>query len=322
LKDMVAASPEPPMPNRPAAVPIAAIDAVRDFNRAYTRITGLLDQHLVDSPFTLTEARVLYELAQREAATASEIGAGLGLDAGYLSRILQKFADGDLLTRSSGADRRQQQIRLTARGRSTFKGLERAAREAVGALLQPLAPARREALLAAMTTITTLLQAGAAAPALRLRAPEPGDMGWVVERHGAVYARSYGWGPRFEALVAEIVAAFLKDNDPAREACWIAELDGRRAGSVFIVRHSDEVAQLRLLLVEPEARGHGVGRALVEACIGFARARGYRRITLWTQSMLTEARALYAGLGFVRTASEPHSHFGVALTGETWELAL
>ncbi|UTD25834.1 helix-turn-helix domain-containing GNAT family N-acetyltransferase [Bradyrhizobium sp. WD16] len=310
----------------PSLAPVdgGAVDAVRDFNRRYTRIIGVLDQHLLASPFSLTEARVLYEIAQRELPSASEIGAALNLDAGYLSRILQRFTEDELVSRTAGAtDRRQQRLKLTARGRAAFGQLEAASRASIGRMLEPLSEGDRERLLAALATVTRLLDDGAPAEAaVVLRPPRPGDMGWVVERHGAVYAETYGWDSGFEALVAEIVAQYLKSFDPAREACWIAEVDGERAGSIFLVRHSDTVAKLRLLLVEPSARGRGVGRRLVQECIAFARARGYRKIMLWTQSMLTEARALYAAAGFVKIASDPHRSFGHDLVGETWELEL
>lgn len=300
------------------------VDAVRDFNRRYTRIIGVLDQHLLASPFSLTEARVLHEIAHRDQPSASEIGAALELDAGYLSRILQKSAEAELITRSAGGgDRRQQRLALTVRGRAAYSELEAASRESIGHLLMPLADNDRARLLEAMATVIRLLDGAPKTDnAVVLRPPRPGDMGWVVERHGAVYAKSYGWGSAFEALVAEIVAQFLKSFDPDREACWIAEVDGERAGSIFIVRDSDTVAKLRLLLVEPPARGRGVGRRLVQECIAFARARGYRKITLWTQSILTEARALYAAAGFVKVASTPHRSFGAELIGETWELEL
>lgn len=307
----------------PATVGGGAVDAVRDFNRRYTKIIGVLDQHLLASPFSLTEARVLYEIAQRELPSASDIGAALNLDAGYLSRILQRFTEDELVSRTAGAnDRRQQRLKLTAKGRAAFGRLETASRASIGRMLEPLSEGDRERLLAAMATVTRLLDGAPADAAIVLRPPRPGDMGWVVERHGAIYAQTYGWDSGFEALVAEIVAQYLKSFDPAREACWIAEVDGERAGSIFLVRHSDTVAKLRLLLVEPAARGRGVGRRLVEECIAFARARGYRKIMLWTQSMLTEARALYAAAGFVKIASEPHRSFGHDLVGETWELEL
>lgn len=306
-----------------ASVDGGAVDAVRDFNRRYTRIIGVLDQHLLASPFSLTEARVLYEIAQRELPSASEIGAALNLDAGYLSRILQRFTEDELMSRTAGAtDRRQQRLKLTARGLAAFGQLEAASRASIGRMLEPLSEGDRERLLAALATVTRLLDGAPVEAAIALRPPRPGDMGWVVERHGAVYAETYGWDSGFEALVAEIVAQYLKSFDPAREACWIAEVDGERAGSIFLVRHSDTVAKLRLLLVEPSARGRGVGRRLVQECIAFARERGYRKITLWTQSMLTEARALYAAAGFVKIASDPHRSFGHDLVGETWELEL
>ncbi|WP_315796858.1 helix-turn-helix domain-containing GNAT family N-acetyltransferase [Bradyrhizobium sp. SZCCHNRI3043] len=300
------------------------VATVRAFNRFYTRKLGALDQHLLDSPFSLAEARVLYELAQYDAISAKEIGLSLGLDAGYLSRIVQSFDEQGLITRTPlPTDRRQQQLGLTAKGRQAYARLDRSSQKEIAAMLAPLAPSVRDRLVGAMTTIETALepQQPGRSPVL-LRSHRPGDIGWVVSRHGAVYAEEYGWDVSFEALVAEIGAQFIRSYDPAREHCWIAELAGEPVGSIFLVRGSDEAAKLRLLLVEKKARGLGVGRALTEQCIRFAREKNYRTIELWTQSILTAARDIYARAGFRKIAEEPHAMFGVPLTGETWRLEL
>jgi len=300
------------------------VAGVRAFNRYYTRKLGALDQHLLDSPFSLAEARVLYELAHRDAVTAKEIGLSLGLDAGYLSRIVQNFDDKGLLARTPlPSDRRQQQLSLTAKGRQAFARLDRSSQKEVAAMLRPLPPCARELLVGAMTTIENVLEPPPQerSPVL-LRSHRPGDIGWVISRHGAVYAEEFGWDISFEALVAEIGAQFIRSFDPTREHCWIAELAGEPVGSIFLVNGSDEVAKLRLLLVEKKARGLGVGRALTEQCIRFAREKNYRSIVLWTQSILTAARDIYARAGFRKIAEEPHASFGVELIGETWELLL
>lgn len=295
---------------------------VRAFNRFYTARLGVLEQRLMDSPFSLTEARILYELAHRDAPTAKEIGSELKLDPGYLSRIIQGFADDGLLKRSpSPADRRQHLLTLTAKGRAAYAKLERSSQNEVTAMLSGLPPAERARLTAAMSTIQGLLGAGSAPPPI-LRSPRPGDIGWVVQSHGAFYAAEYGFDASFEALVAEIAGQFLASHDPGRERCWIAEYDGAQAGSLFLVRDSDDVAKLRLLLVTPQARGHQLGRKLIDEAIGFARHCGYRKVTLWTQSILTAARRIYQDAGFQRVAAEPHRSFGQDLVGETWELSL
>jgi DNA-binding MarR family transcriptional regulator/ribosomal protein S18 acetylase RimI-like enzyme len=300
------------------------IAAVRAFNRFYTTRLGVLGQRLLDSPFSLSEARTLYELATRENPSAKEIGTELGLDPGYLSRIVQKFEDDGLVRRKpSPVDRRQNQLKLTARGRQAFARLDRSSHDEVAEILAELPDDGRLRLTGAMATIERLLGAAGAAPATALlRDPRPGDMGWVVQSHGALYASEYGFDSTFEALVAEIVAKFASSFDRSRERCWIAELDGAPVGSVFLVRHSDDVAKLRLLLVDPAGRGQGLGRRLVEECIAFARACGYRKITLWTQSILTAARNIYRDAGFVPVKTEPHRSFGQNLQGETWEIRL
>lgn len=300
------------------------IAAVRAFTRFYTRKIGVLDQHLLKSPYSLSEARVLYELAHRDDLTAKEIGTGLGLDPGYLSRILQNFAESGLISRKPlASDRRQYRLALTSRGRQAFARLDQSSQDEVAAMLAPLPPDEGRRLTAAMATIEELLEGRKRERAsFLLRSHRIGDIGWVISRHGAVYAQDYGWDISFEALVAEIAAQFIKSHDPAREHCWIAEVAGEPVGSVFLVKGSDEVAKLRLLLVEQKARGLGVGRALVEQCIRFAREAGYTSITLWTQSILTAARNIYQRAGFRRVAEEKHHSFGADLTGETWELTL
>ena len=300
------------------------IAAVRAFNRFYTRKLGVLDQHLLKSPFSLSEARVLYELAHRQDLAAKEIGIELGLDPGYLSRIVQKFDEDGLITRKPlPSDRRQYRLSLTAKGRQAFARLERSSQEDVGAMLAALPAGGSQKLIGAMALIERLLAApDTPPPAAILRGPRPGDMGWVVQSHGALYASEYGFDSSFEGLVAEITAKFLASFDASRERCWIAEIDGAQVGSVFLVKHTDDVAKLRLLLVDPAGRGQGLGRRLVAECLAFAQACGYRKITLWTQSSLVAARKIYQDAGFVLMASEPHRSFGQSLIGETWELQL
>ncbi len=301
-------------------------DAIRAFNRFYTRHIGVLGEHLLDSPFSLAEMRVLYELAHRTSPTATELGRDLGLDAGYLSRILRRFEARGLLRRQpSPHDGRQSRLALTARGRRAFAPLETRARAEVGAMLDRLPASHHGQIVGAMDTIQRLLGSPAAAPVAEpyvLRPHRPGDMGWVVHRHGELYAQEWGYNHEFEALVARIVADFLDHFDPARERCWIAERGGAIVGSVFLVKKSATVAKLRLLLVEPAARGLGLGRRLVDECIRFAREAGYRKITLWTQSELTAARQVYERAGFTRTARKRHRSFGKSLVAETWELKL
>ncbi|HEX7790845.1 MAG TPA: helix-turn-helix domain-containing GNAT family N-acetyltransferase [Afipia sp.] len=299
------------------------IAAIRRFNRFYTRKIGVLEQQLLESPFSLTEARVLFELAHRDEPTAKEIGAQLDLDPGYLSRIVQAFMEKGLVTRKPvPSDRRQFRLALTTKGRLAFGRLNRSSHDEVGVMLEKLPGGGEERLVAAMSTIERLLDDEAPRPEVTLRTHRPGDMGWVVQQHGALYAREHGWDISFEGLCAEIAAQFLKDFDPARERCWIAEIDNQQVGSVFLVKHTDEVAKIRLLLIDPAGRGLGIGKRLVDECIAFARSCGYRKITLWTQSMLLAARGIYERAGFVRVASEPHRSFGHALVGETWELVL
>jgi DNA-binding MarR family transcriptional regulator/GNAT superfamily N-acetyltransferase len=300
------------------------VAAVRAFNRFYTRKLGVLDQQLLKSPFSLSEARVLYELANRDNAAAKEIGIELGLDPGYLSRIIQNFEDNGLITRKPlPSDRRQYRLGLTAKGRQAFARLERSSRDDIGAMLATLRCGDSHRLIGAMAVIERLLgTSGASPPSALLRGLRPGDMGWVVQSHGTFYAREYGFDSSFEGLVAEIAGKFLTSFDASRERCWIAEIDGVQVGSVFLVRHSDDVAKLRLLLVDPAGRGQGLGARLVGESISFAQACGYRKITLWTQSILVSARRIYQDAGFVRVAAEPHRSFGQSLIGETWEREL
>jgi DNA-binding MarR family transcriptional regulator/GNAT superfamily N-acetyltransferase len=299
------------------------VAAVRAFNRFYTRKLGVLDQQLLKSPYSLSEARVLYELAHREDVSAKEIGSELGLDAGYLSRIVQNFEENGLLTRKPlPTDRRQFRLSLTAKGRQAFAKLERSSEEEVAAMLAALPPGGSERLTGAMAEIERLLGLPARPPAVILRSPRPGDMGWVVQSHGALYASEYGFDTSFEALVAEITAKFVTSFDASRERCWIADIDGVQVGSVFLVRHSDDVAKIRLLIIDPAGRGRGLGKRLVAECIGFARACGYRKITLWTQSILLAARKIYQDAGFVLVASESNRSFGQDLISETWEMEL
>jgi DNA-binding MarR family transcriptional regulator/GNAT superfamily N-acetyltransferase len=298
------------------------IRAVRRFNRFYTRRIGVLGESQLGSPFTLAEMRVLYELAQADRSSAAKLSRELGLDPGYLSRILARFERDGLLSRTAAPrDGRQQHLSLTKAGRAAFATLDRRSQGEVGALLEPLPPDARDRLVGAMSTIERTLRGPDPEP-VSLRPHRPGDMGWVVHRHGVLYAEEYGWDPTFEALVAEVTAQFIRAFDSAREQCWIAERDGAVVGSVFLVRQDDAVAKLRLLYVEPFARGLGLGGRLVDECIGFARSAGYRTVTLWTNSVLAAARRLYEARGFRLVRSEPHRSFGHDLVGETWERRL
>lgn len=298
------------------------VAAIRAFNRFYTNRIGVVRDRILTSRFSLTEARVLYELANTEAPTAAAIRAELDLDAGYLSRILQRFEDEGLLIRSpSPGDRRRMTLALTEAGIDAFAPLDQRARLDIQSLLTTLPEPAQEELIACLGRTARLLGARDK-PAWTLRAPKPGDIGWVVSRHGAIYAEEYGFNQAFEALVAQVAGEFLATHDPSRERCWIAEANGVRIGSVFLVRKTDDLAKLRLLLVEPTARGLGLGKALVETCIAEARALGYRRMTLWTNDILLAARGIYRAAGFRLVASAPHSDFGPPMMGEDWELAL
>jgi DNA-binding MarR family transcriptional regulator/GNAT superfamily N-acetyltransferase len=301
------------------------IAAVRRFNRFYTQKIGVLEEGLLDSPYSLTEVRILYELSVRGKATASELVGDLSLDPGYLSRVLKAFRrDGLIARRRSDEDGRRSELSLTKKGKATFAPLDRRSRDAIAGMLAPLSDADQDRVVSAMGTIGAALGEGEAPAEAEpvLRPPRAGDLGWVVHRHGVLYAGEYGWGEDFEAVVAEIVAKFGASHDPAAERCWIAEKDGAIVGSVFLVRKSKTVAKLRLLYVEPAARGHGIGGRLVDACVRFAREAGYRRVTLWTQSNLASARRIYERAGFVLTKSEPNTISGRACVAETWDLAL
>ena len=298
----------------------SVVDDVRGFNRFYTRVLGLLRPDLAGSAFGLTEARVLFELAHRDEVGVSELRRDLDLDAGYLSRILSGFTASGLAVREkSAADGRRQVVRLTDQGRRAFDELDRLQAGAIDNLLAPLDDGQRTQLVGAMGEIRRMLSSEARRDGLVLRPPQPGDLGWVVERHGARYAAEYGWDATFEALVARIVADFAERRDTRREAAWIAELDGERVGCVFCsAADAKDTAQLRLLLVEPSARGSGVGTRLVDECLRFAKRSGYARITLWTNDVLIAARRIYERAGFRCDHREPHHSFGRDLVGEYW----
>jgi len=308
------------------------IDAVRRFNRFYTQRIGVLHEHLLQSVFSLAEVRVLYELANWPSTaqatarpTATQLAATLGIDEGYLSRILRNFEKRGLIKRkSSTTDARQNLLSLSEQGRKAFAPLNARSRDEVGAMLGKLSAAQQQRLIEAMHTIEALLDATGRADnaAYVLRPHQPGDVGWVIHRHGALYAQEYGYDEQFEALVADIAAKFILHFDPKRERCWIAERDGEIVGSVFVVRKTETVAKLRLLLVEPKARGLGIGARLVTECVRFARQAGYRKLMLWTQSELHAARRIYTEAGFRLVAKEAHHSFGKDLVGETWELKL
>jgi DNA-binding MarR family transcriptional regulator/GNAT superfamily N-acetyltransferase len=327
------------------------IARVRAFNRDYTRRIGVLSEGLLDSPYSLTEVRVMYEIAHREAVTAGELAQDLELDKGYLSRILKRFEAKKLLARNAAPeDARRQYLRLTPAGMRVFTPIELRTQEQVRTLLAGLDEPRRAAVLKAMDVIQQALVGESAVPAvereapvvesvrpavesalsvvekpaapLTLRAHAPGDMGWVIQRHGEIYHQEYGWNEEFEALVAEIAAEFIRKRDAGRERCWIAEHAVRRVGCIFLVAKDATTAKLRLLLVEPDTRGLGVGRTLVAECVRFARECGYKKIVLWTQDNLSAARRIYRKAGFVKTGQEPHRSFGRDLVAETWELEL
>jgi DNA-binding MarR family transcriptional regulator/GNAT superfamily N-acetyltransferase len=299
------------------------IEAIRAFNRFYTRKIGVLRNGLLGSELSLTEVRVLYELAHRDAASASELSRDLELDPGYLSRILRRFERaGYIAKKPAGDDARRSMLSLKAAGARAFAPLDLRARDEIADMIEDLSTPEQRRLVSAMREIETLLAPYQRPGNVVLRSPEPGDLGWVVERHGALYAQEYGWGLPFEALVADVVARFAGNAGPDRERCWIAELDGTPVGSVFVVAASKTVAKLRLLIVEPRARGMGVGTRLVDECVRFANASGYRRMELWTQRVLVEARRIYERAGFELIAEEAHTLFGEQQVGETWRLSL
>lgn len=311
------------MTSAPALAPGSAVSQIRSFNRFYTRQIGVLNEHLLEGPFSLTETRVLYELAHRPHCTATALCQDLGLDAGYLSRMLRAFDKQGLIARSqSKADARQSLLSLTPRGHKTFEPLEARSNEQVTSLLTRFAPGQQKQLLDALHTVETLLDPKPRSQtAYVLRPHRPGDMGWVVHRHGILYSTEYGYDERFEALVAEIVAHFVQNFDPKLDACWIAEREGEIVGSIFLVKKSKTVAKLRLLLVEPSARGLGIGKRLIAECVRFARHAGYKKIVLWTQSELHAARHLYEQAGFKLAGKERHDSWGRKdLVAETWEI--
>jgi DNA-binding MarR family transcriptional regulator/GNAT superfamily N-acetyltransferase len=305
-------------------MPVAdPVSAVRAFSRFYTSRIGVLEPGLLRTPHTLAEARVLYELAQAEQLEVAELRARMVIDAGHLSRLLARLEDQGLVARKrSTADGRRQLARLTPGGAEAAATLDRRSTEETAERLAGLGAAERARLVAALAEVRRLLEPGTAPPAIVLRPPRPGDLGWVVQRHGALYTEEYGWNAEFEALVARIVADFAEHADPARDSVWIAEVDGEPAGCIFCVRQDDRVAKLRLLLVEPRARGLGLGARLVDECVGFARRAGYAELALWTNDPLAHARRIYERAGFTLVAEESHHSFGRDLIGQTWSLPL
>jgi DNA-binding MarR family transcriptional regulator/GNAT superfamily N-acetyltransferase len=313
----------PPPNARPAG---EAIDIIRSFNRRYTRQLGLLDNGLLGSEFTLTEARVLYELANSEDSTATQIAGELGLDLGYMSRLIKKFGRRRYVKRKrSAVDARQSRLQLTERGRAVFDPLDRAARLQIAEMIAPMTLEQRSLLLSAMQSVQRLLEVGSEESRREPYAIRPlkvGDIGWITHRQGVLYSQEYGWDATYEAMVAEILAGFVKNFDSKMERGWVAERASGIIGSVFLVRASADLAKLRLLYVEPTARGLGLGKRLVQECIDFARMKGYKTLTLWTNDVLVSARRIYQAAGFQLTKEERHHSFGKDLVGQTWELAL
>jgi len=306
-----------------SSVDPGTVSAIRDFNRLYTQQLGLLDRGFLGSKLTLTEARVLYELANRADVTAGEIATALHLDVGYLSRILGKFRKRGWLSRkASDADARRQHLRLSAAGRAAFKPLDAGAKQQIAGLIAPLTPSDRTSLVAAMHEVRRAVTPRAEQPEVAIRNLKIGDIGWIIHRQGILYAEEYGWDVSYEALVAKILSEFVTEFDPKRDGAWIAERAGAIVGSVFLVKVSKTVAKLRLLYVEPRTRGSGIGRRLVRACIDGARARGYRKLELWTNDVLSAARHIYQAEGFRLVRQEKHTSFGKKLTGQFWELEL
>jgi DNA-binding MarR family transcriptional regulator/GNAT superfamily N-acetyltransferase len=304
-------------------MPEDRVAAVRAFNRFYTARIGVLRDGLLRTPHSLTDARVLYELGQREVTEVADLRRELDIDAGFLSRLLARLQrDGLVARKRSDQDARRQRIRLTDEGQAAFAELDRRSADEIGAVLDALSEDDQKRLVTSMDTVRDVLTQAPPATGFVLRAPNPGDYGWIVQRHGALYAQQYGWDASFEALVARIVADYAEGHDPRRESAWIAEVDGKPAGCVLCVRREDDVAQLRLLLVEPRARGRGIGVRLIEECLRFARRAGYARITLWTNDVLHEARRLYERAGFELVESAPHHSFGHDLVEQTWARAL
>ena len=308
-----------------APAPDDAVQSIRRFNRFYTRQIGVLQEHLLQSQFSLTEVRVLYEIAHGDNVTAKDLRNNLDLDRGYVSRMLQTFEEqGWIQTTSAPEDRRRQLLCLTAKGHKVFDPLDRRSSHEVAALLNRLSPDHQKKLLAAIHEIESVLDpVPSSAGSYSLRQHRPGDMGWLVQRHGELYWKEYHYDERFEALVAGIVAEFIENLDPEHERCWIAEKNGERVGCVLLVKKSERIAKLRVLLVEPSARGLGIGKRLVNECVQFARESGYKKIILWTQSELTAARSIYQGAGFHLVEEEKHDSWSRKnLIAETWELRL
>jgi DNA-binding MarR family transcriptional regulator/GNAT superfamily N-acetyltransferase len=303
---------------------LSRVAAVRRFNRFYTKQIGVLQEGLLRSPFSLTDVRVLYEIAHREKSTAGDLCRELGLDAGYLSRVLSGFERRKLVRRTRwAADGRQSFLSLTPNGRRVFQPLEQRSNKQVAGMLRKLSPGTQTQLVGAMHAIENLLENEKAPEAYVLRPHQPGDMGWVVHRHGVLYAQEYGYDERFEALVAKIVAEFVQNFDPKRERCWMAERDGEILGTVFVVKKSKRVCKLRLLLVEPTARGMGIGRRLVAECVRFGGQAGYKKMVLWTQTELGAARHLYKEAGFRVVGRQRHNSWGRrGLVAEIWERKL
>ena len=303
--------------------PSAHVATLREFSRFYTRRLGTLAEGLLDTPWSLTEARVVYELGQAPSTDMATLRATLALDSGYLSRLLAKFDAAGLIARTASAtDGRRQALSLTAAGRKLYRTLNERSNRQVGELLGPLPEPVRDALAGALHTVMRALDDQAKSPMVVLRGLRPGDLGWIAQRHGEVYAREYGWSQSFEAFVARIAADYLDNHQPGRENAWIAEVDGQRAGCVFCVRNDDETAQLRVLLVEAWARGHGLGARLVAECVQFARDSGYRKLVLWTNDILVAARRIYLAAGFELVREERHHSFGKDLVGQFWEMRL
>jgi DNA-binding MarR family transcriptional regulator/GNAT superfamily N-acetyltransferase len=305
---------------------VAQVQAIRRFNRFYTRRIGVLEEKLLASPFTLAQARVLFELGTRKSVTAGELVGILGLDPGYLSRILQQFAASRLIARvRSTQDGRRTELSLTAKGRKEFGALDRKSRHLVAQMISPLSGTQRERLLSAMQTLQEALSGVDTSPGvISVRPYRIGDVGWAIEQHGRLYAQEFDWNGEFEALVATLFARFASNHDPRSEQFWVAEIDGERAGCVFVVRNESDphTAQLRCLLVDPRARGLGLGRRLVEECIGFAKAAGYRGVLLWTNDVLVAACRIYEAAGFVLVEESPHHSFGQDLVGQVWTRTL
>ncbi len=300
-----------------------AVGAIREFNRFYTGVIGVLDEGLLETPYTLTEARVIFELAQQAETEVASLRRRLGLDAGYLSRILSRFESDGLVIRSrSREDARRQIAKLNAAGRQTYKMLDERSARQVERMLGGLTPEQQRRLMASMGAIRAVLEGASSRSRVVLRPLRSGDLGWVVQRHGVLYAEEYGWDQSFEALVAQIVAEYVRHRDRERENAWVAEVDGEPAGCVFCVHKDAEIAQLRLLLVEPWARGFGVGTKLVDECISFARSAGYERILLWTNSVLDAARRIYERAGFLLQGEESHHSYGHDLVSQWWSLEL